>query len=299
MAGYDSRFSPQSFDQFTSSLRSFAAALRDADARKRSQDLVEKALAAYNRICCTKDVRPGQKADLDNLHRTADTLLDEVAKNRELFEQVHGARETSFMERSIESMRSDGTGKFYLAQITPGAADSGKYFDEFWRQRDEQGARNLRWLIEKGYPGRKIMFWAHNVHVMNAYSGPSFKEVHLEPQPGDMKPVGVYMANWLGQKLYTIGLTSFEGEEGLNGEKDATPIPPASQGSLEARLHTLGKPYLFLNLRAPGSISSHSLHKPQSMRVFIPSNYTVSDITRVFDGIFYIDRLTPATPAGK
>ena len=299
MAGYDSRFSPHSFEHFASSLRTFAAALRDATARKRSQYLAENALAAYDRICCAKDVRPGQMPDLDNLHRTTDILLDEIAKNRELFEQVHGARETAFMERSIESMRSDGTGKFYLAQITPGAADSGTYFDDFWRQRDEQGARNLRWLIEKGYPGRKIMFWAHNVHVMNAYSGPSFKELHLEARPGDMKPVGVYMADWLGKKLYTIGLTSFQGEEGLNGEKDVTPVPPAPQGSLEARLHALGKPYLFLNLSAVDSIPGHPLHKPQSMRVFIPSNYTVSDITKAFDGVFYIDRLTPATPAPR
>ena len=296
MAGYDSRFSPQSFEHFASSLRSFTAALHDATARKRSQDLVEKALAAYNRICCTKDVRPGQQQDLDSLHRAADAFLEEIAKNRQLFEQVHGARETSFMERSIESMRSDGTGKFYLAQATPGSADAGLYFSKFWDQRDEQGAHNLRWLIEKGYPGRKVMFWAHNVHVMNAYCTPMWKDIHIEPQAGDMKPVGVYMADWLADQIYTIGLTSFNGEEGMTGE-NITPVPPAPPSSLEARLHALGKPYLFLNLRAVASNPGHPLHKPQSMRAFIPNNYTVPDITRVFHGIFYIDRLTPATPA--
>jgi len=297
MAGYDSRFSQQSFDQFASSLRSFAAALRDTTARRRSQDLVESAFAAYNRICCTKDVRPGQQEDLDNLHRTADALLKELDTDRGLFEQVHGTRETSFMERAVESMRSDGTGKFYLAQATPGSAEPGLYFSKFWHQRDEQGARNLRWLIEKGYPGRKVMFWAHNVHVMDAYCGPMFKDAHLESRPGDMKPVGVYMADWLGDQVYTIGLAHFEGHEGLTGNLNATPIPSASPGSLEARLHALGQPFLFLNLRAADANPGHPIHQPQSMRIFIPTSYTVSDITRVFDGIFYIDLATPATPA--
>jgi len=295
MAGYDSRISDQSFEHFTASLRAFAAALGNVDARKRLQECVERALAAYNRICC-KGVRPGQREDLDNLHRTADVLLEEIGKDREWLEQVHGARETSFMERAVESMRSDGTGKFYLAQATPESADAGMYFSKFWHQRDEQGARNLRWLIEKGYPGHKIMFWAHNVHVMNAYSTPMFKEVHLEPRPGDMKPVGVYMADWLGDKLYTIGLAHFEGEEGLKG-KEITPVPSAPPGSLEARLHTLGKPYLFLNLRAARPDPGNPLHQPQHLRIFIPTLYTVSDLTRVFDGILYIDRLTPATSA--
>lgn len=298
MAGYDSRISEQSFEHFAASLRTFAAALRNATTRKQSQVLVENALAAYNRICCTKDVRPGQQEDLEHLHRTADALLAGIGMNRVLFEQVHGDRETSFMERAIESMRSDGTGKFYLAQATPGNTDAGMYFSKFWHQREQQGARNLRWLIEKEYSGRKIMYWAHNVHVMDAYCGPMFKGVHAKPQPGGMTPVGVYLADELGDKVYTIGLTHFEGEEGLPG-KTVTPISPAPPGSLEARLHALGKPYLFLNLRAVDANAGHPLRQQQSMRILIPNNYTVFDVTRAFDGILYIDRLTPATPPAQ
>jgi len=112
-----------------------------------------------------------------------------------------------------------------------------------------------------------------------------------------MSDFDLFMADWLGDKIYTIGLAHFEGEEGLTGNINTTPVSPAPPGSLEARLHVLGKPYLFLNLRAVDSNPRHPLHEPQSMRILIPSNYTVSDITRAFDGIFYIDRLTPATPA--
>lgn len=232
-----------------------------------------------------------QQEDLDRLHHAADALLEEISTSRRLFEQVHGARETSFMERAIESMRSDADGKFYMAQATPETWEL--YFSKFWRQHDVQGARNLRWLIEQEYPGQKVIFWAHNVHVANAYFGPAFKDIHLQPQADDMKPVGVYMADWLGDKIYTIGFAYFEGAERSLGNNDVIPIPPAPSGSLEARLHALGKPYVFLNLRDAGANPGHPLHKPQSMRIM--ANYTVPDITRVFSGIFYIDRATPAT----
>ena len=173
------------------------------------------------------------------------------------------------------------------------------YFSKFWHQRDEQGARNLRWLIETQYPDRKIMFWAHNVHVMDAYCGPMFKGIHLDSQPGDMKPVGVYMADWLGDKIYTIGMAHYDGDEGLTGSLNTKPIPLAPPDNLEARLHALEQPYLFLNLRALDANPGHPLHKPQSMRFIIPSNETVADVTKTFDGIFYIDRATPATPVHR
>src|SRR5262249_13869998 len=150
---------------------------------ERAQTLVEGALAAYNHICCAKDVRPGRKEDLENLQRAVEVLLKEIDTNRSLFEQVHGALETSFMERAIESMRNDGVGKFYLGQITSGGGSNELYFSKFWHQRDEQGARNLSWLIEKEYPGRKVIFWAHNAHVTKAYFGPVWKTLYLEPRP--------------------------------------------------------------------------------------------------------------------
>ncbi|WFU40206.1 hypothetical protein QA640_39420 [Bradyrhizobium sp. CB82] len=131
---------------------------------------------------------------------------------------------------------------------------------------------------------------------MNAYYSPSFKEVHLDPQPGDLKPVGVYMAGWLGRKMYTIGLASYEAHQGMFG-KQTTVAPSVPLGNLEARLHSIEQPYLFLNLRAADADPGHPLHKPQSIRIMIPDNHNVSDVTRIFDGILYIDRLTPITIA--
>ena len=292
IAGYDTRYAPEAFEHFASRLRWFVAALTDLPVRQRAQALVENALAAYYRV---KAAQPaGQQNDLDTLHHSADQLLEELNIDRELLERVHGSLETGFMERAIESMRSDGTGKFYLAQMKPENAANGTLFSKFWHQRDEIGARNFRWLIEKAYPGRKIIFWAHNVHVMDAYCGPLFKTISPETQSDGMAPVGTYLGDWLGKKAYTIVLAHFEGQEGLNGKN--TDIPPAPSSSLEARFHVLGRPYLFLNLRTVAASRSHPLYQPQSLRVMIPTNYIISDITRAFDGILYIDHATPVVP---
>lgn len=35
-------------------------------------------------------------------------------------------------------------------------------FNEGWNRRDVLNAGNLRWLLEQGYPGRKLILWAHS-----------------------------------------------------------------------------------------------------------------------------------------
>ncbi|WFU40207.1 hypothetical protein QA640_39425 [Bradyrhizobium sp. CB82] len=157
MAGYDARLSSQSFEHFASDLRSFVGAVSDIGVRRHAQDLAERALAAYDRICRATDAHRGAQEDLDTLHHTADDLLEEIGKNRRLFEQVHGARETSFMERAVESMRSDGTGKFYLAQATPDKSNETPQLAKFSHQREEKSAKNLRWLAGTRYRGEKVI----------------------------------------------------------------------------------------------------------------------------------------------
>ena len=57
-------------------------------------------------------------------------------------------------------------------------------------RRDRINADNLRWLIDTAYAGRKVMVWAHNAHVMNAWYGQGFDSVSLDPLTDGMKPTG-------------------------------------------------------------------------------------------------------------
>jgi len=172
-----------------------------------------------------------------------------------------------------------------------------------WNRRDAIMAQNLHWLIEHVYAGRKVIVWAHNAHLMNAYFAANWNAVQLQPQTNGLKPAGAFIAEWLKQGVYTIAMTTYDGEDGwANGQMHAT-IAPAPEGSLESHLHRLGKPFVFLDLRAVRSDSRSPMRTPQSMRVsgYGPptvehGNERIPDLTRAFDAVFYVDHTAPATP---
>ena len=137
---------------------------------------------------------------------------------------------------------------------------------------------------------------------MNAYFAEDWSSVHTKPQPGGMKPAGASVTERLKGSVYTIAVTTYEGEEAwANGQRRA-PILPAPEGSIESRLHRLGEPQLFLDLRSARAEKQHPMRTTHSLRVSgygQPSgkygNDRVPDLTQAFDAIFYIDRMAPAT----
>jgi erythromycin esterase len=331
MAGFDRTMNAAyASDRFAVDLRSFLRALRDQSLRKHADELAEQALAAHQHLFARSEMERrieldwvsaaasgkalaqsppqvraewektdaakllGRKADIEAVDRAADGLLAMLRGQRAAFLQVHAAKQITFMERAIENLRDNDRNLYNNERPdrpAAGAAASALYNEE-WNRRDALNARNLRWLVEEGYPGRKIIVWAHNVHLMNAYYAADVGSIHIEPQAGGLEPSGVALAKWLANEVYTIGMTSYAGEDGWNSAK---PLAPAPQGSLEWRLHQLGKPYLFLDFRALDGSPDHPLRKPQSMRIDRYRDDTLTDVTRAFDAILYLDRMTPAT----
>src|SRR5262249_14745712 len=138
-------------------------------------------------------------ADFDLLNASTEELLRLIDGHRSAFEQAHGLRATSFMAHAIENLRGDGRGKSEI--IPEGAGRVAALRNEvttYFNDRDALNARNLQWLIERGYPGQKVIVWAHNVHIANAYFRPEFESAHLVRQQPGMKPMGVYLAESLG-----------------------------------------------------------------------------------------------------
>jgi hypothetical protein len=126
---------------------------------------------------------------------------------------------------------------------------------------------------------------------MNAYYDSNFRGVHLSRQPGDMKPTGTFMAEWLGKQVYTLGMTTFQGEDGFAMGGPATPVPTAPDASLEARLHALGHPYAFVDFRTLDG------HEAMSIRLPKYDSNTITDVGRIYNGLFYIDQMARATRA--
>jgi erythromycin esterase len=319
MAGFDSSLTGAYLnDRFAGDLRSFVRELRDQPQRDRASGLVEQALAAHQRLWSRSEAgrrveadglraallsdRPlrdtmaearaafeksdvsklvPKKEDVDALEQATAALLELTRTQRAAFLQVHGARQLTFMERVIENLRVNDRNVYDRHS---------NLIVEEWNRRDAQNVRNLRWLIEDGYPGRKIIVWAHNVHVMNAYYSADVSRIHVEPPAIGLVPSGVELARWLGDDVYTIAMTHYDGEEGWGVAK---PIIPAKAGSLESRLHQLGQPYVFLDFRALDGNTGHPMRKPLSIRIDKNREDLLTDVTRAFDAVFYVDRMVP------
>jgi len=283
MAGFDMQVTADgSTARFAEDLRAFTGALRDAGLRERATALAEQALAARNGLTASKFADGN---DLDVLAAATKDLGALIKDKPADFERVRGPLGASFMARAIENMRSDAAfrAEFARAPATTPARES---------SRDATNAVNLRWLLEERYAARKAIVWAHDVHVMNAYYDSSFRGVHLKPQTGDMKPTGVFIAEWLGKQVYTLGMTAFAGDDGFAMGGPATPVPPAPDGSLEARLHAMGHAFAFMDLRAL------KLQDPVSIRLPKYDSNIITDAGRIYGGLIYVDRMARATRAG-
>lgn len=213
------------------------------------------------------------------------------AHERELA-QASSPRQAGFMRRIVASLEARA-GNLYqrFGSDAPPEADGGLAAQN---SRDACNADNLRWLIEQGYPGRKIIIWAHNAHVMNAYyEAPSWKTIRLDAAANTMKPHGVYLADWLGRHLYTIGFTAYEGEDGWKN-LGATPIPAAREASVEGQWRNVGHAYSFVDLRK----ARGPLRQAQVMRVPKYDEVEIPDPVRPYDGLFFIARMERGTLIG-
>jgi erythromycin esterase-like protein len=242
--------------------------------------------------------------DFEDFVAAIDGLAQTLRTNRTMLGEAHSALEIAFMERALDGLRGRSMRMYDRERADP-PPDIVRT-SQSWNMRDGMMAENLRWLMEQVYPGRKVIVWAHNAHLMNAYFAGNWSGVYSEPQRGGMKPAGASVTEWLEDGVYTIAMTTYEGEEAwANGQRRA-PISPAPEDSIESRLRKLGKAYLFLDLRSARAAERHPLRAPLSLRVSgygKPSgpygNDRVPDLTRAFDAIFYIDRMTPATAICK
>jgi erythromycin esterase len=303
MAGFDIQPSaPGTHEKLVTAMRSFFHAVDDPALRNGAGKLADEFLSASQRVRSRGDPRP-IRSDLDDLKQAAGQLAALMTRRQPDFARVHAPLDVELMKRLIANSVVSGTNTWHRNCCgSPTGAALVQLQTAEWNRRDMQMAANLRWLLEKRYPGRKIVVWAHNAHLMRAYFAADWRGVHAKPRRDGMTPMGALVSQWLKDDVYSIALTTYEGSEAwANGQKRGT-ISPAPAGSFEARLHALGKPHLFVDLRAARGNRSHPLRAPTTLRVSgygQPTgkygNESMADITQVFDGVLFIDHMEPAT----
>jgi erythromycin esterase len=245
-------------------------------------------LMALAARAATKPPLPGRDA-LDRLQRAADRLTDLFDHHASAFGDQ---RRRGFLARTVVSTAGFAANLYERYSSADGESRAAELVQS--NRRDSINAQNLRWLIEEGHRGKKIIVWAHNAHVMNAYYVSDWKTISLDPVASSMKPTGVYLADWLGQDLYSIGCTAFAGEDGWVGSKPKS-IAAALEGGVEERIHRLGMPYAFLDLRQARGVAGHPLRQPQTIRVPKYDDVKIADATRPYDALFYAERMQGAT----
>jgi erythromycin esterase-like protein len=141
--------------------------------------------------------------------------------------------------------------------------------------------------------------WAHNTHIAEGAIGEDDSdtdETGGDPSLGAV--TGTVLARALGEDLYTVGLTSFGGTTRMDGRPgdptEAVPAPPAD--SLEAALHALGKPYLFVDLH--GLPPGHRLRQPFTAG-FVFYEPIASAWAKAYDGVLFIDSMRASTAWDK
>jgi erythromycin esterase len=151
--------------------------------------------------------------------------------------------------------------------------------------RDRAMADNIDVLLERFYPGKKIMLWAHNLHLD-----------HDPNLTGVVNWEMLSMGYWLAQRhrpfLYTIEFFMFQGEA-AETNRSIYQIDPAPAGTLEAILFQTGAEFAFVDML-------NQSESPGNSWMFSAINWMNSGIwtttmipRRQFDGIFYVETVSP------
>lgn len=154
--------------------------------------------------------------------------------------------------------------------------------------RDLQMAENLIWLADKVYPGKKIIVWAHNLHVSKGTSALTTEAPGLTGFYASYVSMGVTVHQHFGKAAYTIGFTGATGTFIDFNDGKLQTIPPVTQGSVEEQLSKTGYKNSFTNYQTmkgkPGTPVSGMIMD------YIP---TLGIWPNVFDGLFFIKNPTP------
>jgi len=323
MAGFDMQLTaPGTLDYFAGELNTFVGTL-DGKAQPRVQELAGKVLRHAGRLWQYSDALARKNDELGRSgvtdaargaamqvwEQTAGEALRPLAEDRDQLDEAageladllsqaatrgtgSGARRREFMIRAVMGLAGFGS-NLVEEQGRPYADQEARYALSRENRRDRINADNLKWLIDTAYVGRKIIVWAHNVHVMDAWYGKDFDSISLKPLAEGMKTTGVWLADWYGPGVYRIGFTAWQGSDGLVGAPP-TPVPTAPPDSVEERLHRFGAGEVLLPLHCKRS-SGSTLPGPVSMRIPKWKVETLENAAQPFDALYFIDTMRPAT----
>lgn len=201
--------------------------------------------------------------------------------------------EQQAFHKTIDAWRAAAKTPFWRQVLT----DIGVFADVEWTTnlkddaksaaiRDRRMGENLVWLARERYPNRKIIVWAATFHNARNVRQVDAAEAKTRNFYAIDTPMGEVAKNALGDQLYSLGFTSYEGEFARLWEKTAHPLPPVSRDSFEDLCARAGLTNAvidfhhaprWLRTRMLAQILGHTEHR--------------ADWTRVVDGVVFLKRM--------
>lgn len=162
--------------------------------------------------------------------------------------------------------------------------------------RDGQMGRNLIWLANEHYPGRKIIVWAATYHAARNLDRIDPGSPELARFYQAVSPAGEVAWKTLGEQMYTLGFTAYEGNVGsVFRTAPPEPLLEPTAGSLEDLMFRAGLENAFVDFRNPPP-GGDWLRQPLISR---PLGYTEmkADWTQVMDGMMFTKNMEPSKRA--
>lgn len=212
-----------------------------------------------------KNKVPYNKSLLKRLAVAIDTIVAQGG--------VTDNKENNFIKQTLISFRS-------LCQMFVNLDD----FNQASNIRDAQMSNNLEWLINIKYPSEKIIIWLASSHMVkdnqSAYKKPS-RQISMGY---------FYSRNKKNPEAYALGFTSNSGQ-GYAIDNMQYKIPKTKRQSIERIFKKLEKRYLFVSIKNYDSNRDNTF----LFSKVDGGNNIKARWNRSLDGLFYIDKMTPAT----
>lgn len=142
--------------------------------------------------------------------------------------------------------------------------------------RDEQMSDNLLSYLESN-SDEKVVVWADNVHLIKNMNGIT------KPVVKEFIPMGYYIAEQLGDQMYSLATLHANDSLIEKGQKYATPI---LKGSFEEELTSFDRDYMFV------SANQESLKRSRDHRLLSYIDFTKGRLDQMFDGYLFLRKAT-------
>ena len=193
--------------------------------------------------------------------------------------RLYGKRKVAFMRLALENLK--GYVLFFNRPLSRGGAGDNPI--------GTLEGRSVIFWAQDFYPKRKLIVWAHSVHLARASS--TIEELETHFRFNETVPAGQHIHDAFGRNAYSIMFIAHGGSEAIWWD-DPRPLPPPLPGSLEDLMHRTGLAQAFVDFR--GVPPDHWL---RSRLVSHPISRSPmrADWGSVFDGMFFINTMTPST----